>query len=262
MKKIFKFINKFLFVVFLLALVITFFSRNNYRQVDNIHENVILEPIQIETSDKELIRFIDNDYDYELEPLFNYQVDGLIVHKTDYRIFSINKRTSVFPMDLCVIWGENVSSRVFQNKQLKFSQDFRFCMWHWQGDVKVNSDEIANVHLIVNDDNLLKKVESLFRGDQIRVKGKLVNVKAKSIGKPGKYDFDEFSMNSSVSRNDTGAGACEILYVEDIEILKKSNPISYLLFQFSLYGLLILIVINVFVFFKEFYLIRNNKKQN
>lgn len=35
-------------------------------------------------------------------------------------------RGTVFPMDLCLIWGDNAATKVYRNKELKFFKDFRF----------------------------------------------------------------------------------------------------------------------------------------
>jgi len=88
----------------------------------------------------------------------------------------------------------------------------------------------------------------MVRGDQIKIKGKLVNIQAKLANKPGPYDI---TWNSSLSRQDTGAGACELIYVEQAEILKKANVISRTLFRFSSYALLFLITWKIINFIRE-----------
>ena len=80
-------------------------------------------------------------------------------------------------------------------------------------------------------------------GDQVKIKGKLVDIFAKNIGEPGKFDPESFEWKSSVTREDTGGGACETIYVEDIEILKKANTTPDVLFKFSLYGLLLVFLL-------------------
>ena len=42
------------------------------------------------------------------------------------------------------------------------------------------------------------------------------------------------------------AGACEVIYVEDIKFLKKANVIPRILFPLSMYGLLLLVIFNLF----------------
>ena len=85
-------------------------------------------------------------------------------------------------------------------------------------------------------------------GDQVRIEGKLVNVKAKLISPGGRFDSPEYSWNSSTSRTDSGAGACEVIYVEGITILKKANQFWRILFPISLYGILISVILYLFGF--------------
>ncbi len=76
-------------------------------------------------------------------------------------------------------------------------------------------------------------MNSLNAGDRLRIKGKLVDVAAMNtiqanIDKPPSYKWQ-----TSTVRTDTGPGACEIIYIENIEILKKGNQIANNLFNLS-----------------------------
>jgi len=238
-------VNKILFCVLIITIAVTFFTRGNYRKVEKIHPEVLKEPIQTELADKQVIKFSKDEYRYELTPLYQYEINGLVVHKMDYTFFSIYKRDSVFPLDLCLIWGENTKSKVYQSKSLQFSQDARFCFYRWQGKVTFDHAALSNNHLVINNETLEKKIKKISTGDQVEIKGKLVNIKATNLGEAGTFDPEVFEWNSSTDREDSGAGACETIYVEDIKIIKKSNPISHDLYELSFYGLAILFGINV-----------------
>jgi hypothetical protein len=127
-----------------------------------------------------------------------------------------------------------------------FSQDGRWCWVNWSGNVNFNLQELSNNHLLINQRDLLGKLKSIARGDQVKIKGKLVNVKAKPSGST---ESSEITWNSSTSREDSGAGACEVIYVEQIDILKKANVISRILFKLSFYGLLLMVLLSIFKFF-------------
>lgn len=243
-------INKYLFLTLLLIFGITFFTRKNVRNVDEIMPEVLNEPIQQEIYSKEVIGFDKDGYKYQLTPLYNYEISGLLVSKMNYRIFSIHKYESVFPMDLCLIWGSNVESGVYKNRTVKFSQDCRWCWVNWSGNVNFNLNEMSNNHLLINNKDLESKVKTLMASDQIKIKGKLVNVKANIVGKAGKFNSQSISWKTSATRTDSGSGACEVIYVEDIEILKKGNAISYYLFRISFYGLGLLVIWNVALFLR------------
>ncbi len=232
--------KKILFLIFLLATIVSYFAKNNYRAVTDIDPALLNDPIQTGVKNKDIIKFTKDDYQYELTPLYDYELNGFIVHKMDYTLFSIYKLDSVFPMDLCAIWGDNLKNNIYQDKTLKFSQDSRFCFYRWQGNLKVNTSQISNNHLVIENEDLDKKIKALSNGDQVKIKGKLVNVHAKNTGGPGKYDPKEFDWNSSTTRSDSGVGACETIFVRDIEILNKANPIYHNLFTIGLWGLVIM----------------------
>lgn len=245
----YRIISKFIFGILLLVAVITFFTRNNYRSVNNINAAVQSEPIQTEAENQEPIEFTKDDYKYNLTPIYDYEINGLIVQRMNYMWFSVYKTDSVFPSDVCMVWGSNAKNKIYKEESLKFSQDMRFCFAQWSSKTDFNMEEISNNHLVFKNEETEKKAKSLSRGDQVKIKGQLVNIEAKNIGKPGEYDPDFIKWESSISRNDAGAGACEVIYVDSIEILSKANSISHALFEFSFYSLLLLIIFNTILFF-------------
>lgn len=230
-----------------MVFAVTFFSRNNLRGVSEISPEVLRQPVQTETYNSQAIEFTKDGYAYNLTPLYDYEISGLVVGKMDYRIFSLSKLDSVFPFDLCLTWGSNVSGGLYRDRRVRFSQDCRWCWAYWEGGVTVDLNELSNSHLLVNRDDILKLLKSIVRGDQIRIKGKLVNVIARPTGKTGQPDV---TWKSSVSRTDGGAGACEVVFVEEMEILKAANVVSRILFKISSYGLLLLIAWGVIGFFR------------
>lgn len=243
-----KTLNRILFIALLLTAVVTFFSQGNYKSVNDIHPSVLEEPIQEEISTKEPVTFALDEYSYELTPLFDYEINGLIVHKKNYSLSPIYERNKVSPMDLCMIWGSNAQSGVYKEKSLKFSQDYRWCKYRWRGNLTFNVNQAANNHLVTNDQGIVKKIKSLRAGDQVQIKGKLVNIKATSLSEEGSQP-NYFTIRTSTKRTDSGAGACENIYVEELTVLKEGNPISKILFKISTYGLILLFLINLLTIF-------------
>ncbi|MDO8555512.1 MAG: hypothetical protein Q7R75_03025 [bacterium] len=244
---------KILFIFLLIALAVSFFERDNYKTIkqSDIVPSLFGEPLQKEISDKTTVKFTRNDYQYEITPLFNYELNGLVVRKTDYTFLSIYKRSSVFPVDLCVIWGGNLREEVYRNKTLKFEQDMRFCFSKWSGNVNFGVGQFSNNHLVTDNNQMENKLKSLRIGDQIKIKGKLVNVKATLVGEAGKYDPRTFIWNTSTTRTDVGDGACETIFVEEMEILKRADTFMDYLYFFSFYGLVALIFSRIIYFFWE-----------
>lgn len=231
-----------IFLALLVIYGITFFTRNDYRGITEIVPDVLKEPLQKPVIDLKPVTFSKDGYAYELTPRFDYTVNALLVHKLNYKKFSIYKYASVFPMDVSLVWGSNLATKVYQSKKLRFWQDGRFTYWQYEAGVEVNSSEIANEHLIINDRAIERKMNFLNVGDQVRIKGKLVDVVAANTGQANLDKPSLYKWQTSTIRTDTGPGACEIIYVEDIEILKKGNPVSCGLFSLSYYGMIILVL--------------------
>ncbi|OGB65633.1 hypothetical protein A2296_02650 [candidate division CPR3 bacterium RIFOXYB2_FULL_35_8] len=241
----FKKLNLIVFLILIATLVTTYFTRNNYRNIDNIHPAILTIPKQESLKDNKQFTFDREGYRYEVTPLFDYEINGFIVSSYNYAFIRFYKRDNVFPVDLCMLWGKNMETKIYQSKDVNFSQDTRFCYFSYTGEVSFNHDEISNNHIVVDNDMLEKQFTSLNSGDQVRIKGKLVNIKATSISKLNEYDPPYFEWNTSTTREDSGAGACETIYVEELEILQKGNHISALLFTVSIYALIVYTVINI-----------------
>ncbi len=73
-------------------------------------------------------------------------------------------------------------------------------------EIKTHS---ANMHMIPANSEVRDKLASVRKGHLIMLKGKLVNVTAN----------DGWHWNTSTTRADTGAGACELVWVDQIEVL-------------------------------------------
>lgn len=157
---------------------------------------------------------------YTVEPLFDYRLDGVVVslhdsdalgdiyHFKEWKDF-INLR------DLCVVWGDNVATGAFRDMHYRNST---WTCWISTDDALAAQrfawDRLSNNHLLSHDPAIRKAIESAEIGDQIRLFGQLA-----------RYSHaGGFSRGTSVVRTDTGNGACETVYVERLEIVRKSNP--------------------------------------
>ncbi len=65
------------------------------------------------------------------------------------------------------------------------------------------------MHLISASRDIRKRLSRVRKGDVVRIKGYLVKVDA----------GDNWHWQSSLTRKDTGEGACELVWVEEFEIL-------------------------------------------
>jgi len=240
-------INGYIFLILFIILITTFFTRNNIHNVDEITDKATNQPVQEEIPNAEEIKFEKDGYLWQLTPLYDYEISGLVVGRMNYEIFSIDKYTSLFPIDLGLIWGSNVATKVYQDKRVKFKQDSRWCWAWWESGVVFNLNEFSNNHLFTREKDLSDEAKKINRGDQVTIKGKLVDVIATPLEANG-VSGQNITWKSSITREDDGAGACEIIYVEDIEVLKKGNMLSRFLFWFSFYGLIFIIIWSISYF--------------
>lgn len=243
-------IKKYVFWGSLCIFSVSFFLRKDLKSINEIMPEVLSEPVQIESTQAYPIVFTRNNYRFEVTPLYAYSISGLVVSRFDYSKVPLEKVDQAFPVDLCLIWGSNVRNRVYQNKGIQFSQDCRFCYFRWDHEVdNFNMDALSNNHLLVDNHVLEKKIKSILRGDQVQIRGLLVSLKAVNISKSDTFNPPYMTWQSSVTRKDSGAGACEVIYVEDVKILKKGHPVYVFLFKTSFSLLLAMIGWAIISFF-------------
>ena len=86
--------------------------------------------------------------------------------------------------------------------------------YRWRTDTlpiprKAIQHNSANMHMIPADNAVESTLDDVREGHVVEIRGKLVWVDGD----------DGWSWKSSLKRTDTGAGACELIYVEEIRIL-------------------------------------------
>ncbi len=251
-KKRNKVIERIFFWSLILFLFFSFFARNNFKSVRNPNPELFSEPIRSELSDKKDIEFYSDGFKFTLTPLYEYEMSVLVVNRLSYNWFSLTRADSAFPMDLCVTWGENIRNGAYRHPSVTFRQDVRFCFGNWERESNFTWKEVSNNHLVIKDEEILKKAISIVSGDQIRLKGKLVNVKTENIdGELGKYENQISNWSSSTKLGDSGPGACEVVLVEKLEIIKKGNPFFFYGFKIALYILTGIVFWKIAAFFWE-----------
>ena len=184
-------------------------------------------PLQRETSAKPF-DFEYSDSSYTIEPLAEYDIYGLVVTHNDPSGWGdiYHDDSSVDFRDLCLMWGANLNSVIFDN--------FEFWSEPWTCNARTYSEAavqafdqsaLGNNHLLSADDAVRRTINSVRIGDQIHLTGLLINYYP-----PG---MSEYGRRSSLTRDDTGNGACEVLYVKSAEILKRGPAIGYEMFTWG-----------------------------
>ena len=184
---------------------------------EDIHPEVRKDPRQGPTQ-REPFNFEYRGASYEVKPVYSYKIAGLVVSHNDIGSVwdSYHTSDSVDTKDLCVIWGGNTLVDTFN--LVNFSSGSWTCYARWGPGVSMNLDELSNNHLITNQDHIRDLIAKTRVGDQVVIEGMLVNYR-----QPGKMGW----RNSSTTRDDTGNTACEVVFVEDMRVLKRGTPILY-----------------------------------
>jgi hypothetical protein len=114
------------------------------------------------------------------------------------------------PVDVALGWGKMSDEAVLA--RIDVSQSGRFYHWRYEGAAPIPHREIelssANMHLIPATKTIERKLKNLRPGNVVVLKGYLVDVQ----GEGG------FRWRSSLTREDTGSGACELIWVEEVGI--------------------------------------------
>lgn len=99
--------------------------------------------------------------------------------------------------------------------RLSVSQRNRFYYYRWSNNPPIPSNEIitsiANVHIIPANSEIEKQVKSAKQGQIISLKGYLVHYKEGD-------SRNWWDWKSSMTRSDTGDGACEVFFVEKVRL--------------------------------------------
>ena len=137
-----------------------------------------------------------------LQPLAGFSIRARVLGSEPYRL---DREARFAPLDLALGWGRMRETAVLS--RLQISQGGRWYRYRWQGDPPIPRDEIvrssANMHMIPADGRVAAALASIDRDDNVRIDGWLVEVQA----------ADGWRWRSSLTRDDQGQGACEVVYV-------------------------------------------------
>jgi len=163
---------------------------------------VATEPQQTEVEDAVPFAFRE----FTLTPLAKFSLHGRVLLASRYRL---GREAALAPYDLGIGWQRMSDSAVLRG--LRLSQSARFLHWRWRDAPPIPEAEItrsaANIHLIPASRYIASRIAALRPGQLVSLQGRLVEA-----SRP-----DGWRWRSSLSRSDSGNGACELLYVEAID---------------------------------------------
>ena len=202
------------------------------------------EPLQ-EASNKPVFSAIIKGYAYTLTPKATYDISGLVVsqHRGDALLNLDHKADPGNIKDVCLVSGDVITNGSY--RKVKYRSGEFTCEYSWSGVMAppFAAEKISNNHLIPANEAIAGDIRAIRTGDQIRLKGLLVDYKVTSAGR------DIFTRRTSLIRDDTGNGACEILYVTDVTVVRSGNHLEADAASYARYASLGLFVALVIVWF-------------
>lgn len=143
---------------------------------------------------------------YHITPLASFVIKAKVLSKNNYLL---GRESDLSPIDLALGW-KKMSDEAVLNK-IVITQSGRW--YHWQVDdfhiprIEIETQS-ANMHLIPASNAVESMIKKVKQGQIIDMRGYLVRVDAK----------DGWHWLSSLTRNDTGAHACELVFVESFNV--------------------------------------------
>ncbi|GGA03025.1 hypothetical protein GCM10011326_12960 [Salipiger profundus] len=142
---------------------------------------------------------------HRLRTVARFELEALVLARRDY---SFGREAGFSGTDLALGWGR--MSNPVHVEEVKVTQARRFYFWSQKPGSKLTPDEVtrssSNMHLILTESAHHDAMKAIGKGDVVVIEGWLVDV----TGPKGR------EWRSSRRRDDTGAGACEIILVDRI----------------------------------------------
>ncbi len=230
---------KYLIPLSFLLLLISFWNRNDLSD-DMVVVNELKEEPTQKKIDKSAFSVNVNKVDYEIQPMFDYELYGLVVsyelHDGNYNLHKRwNDHLNI--ADYCVVWDKSAFTKHlpkinFWNGQFTCNISTKD-MQAWES---FDPTQLSNNHLISDEKYIRKKLRKIKIGDQIRISGWLSSYKNLNSGG---------TRGTSITREDEGNGACETIYVKEVSILRHYNSIWRKLMYLSLLVFIVSLVIYV-----------------
>lgn len=164
------------------------------------------EPLQENLEKNDLQSFKKEKF--LITPVKKYKITARVLRKENYHF---GQNSEILPIDLVLGWSIMSDIKTIEDNKIKITQSNRFYFWHIDNFEKISRKEIetnsANVHIVSMNKEIEEKIKDLDKGDLVYLEGYLINVLDTS---------NNYRLASSLSRSDTGAGACEVILVTNV----------------------------------------------
>jgi len=144
---------------------------------------------------------------FKITPLAKFSIEAMVLSRKRYYF---GRAAKLVPVDLALGWGPMSDERIL--KLIKITQSNRFYYWFVKSYPIPKQDIIshsANMHLIPVNSDIRSKIKKTRKGSLVKFSGYLVKATCD----------DGWQWNSSLRRDDAGNGACELVWVDEFELL-------------------------------------------
>jgi len=144
-------------------------------------------------------------HDYRITPLADFSIRAKLLSREHY---FLGREAELSPVDFALGWGPMSDESTLRD--IEISQSGRWYRWR-SDNLPIPRRKVArfssNMHIIPADDVVADMIDDILIGQVVDLSGYLVRVDAD----------DGWRWISSLSREDTGAGACELFYVKQVQ---------------------------------------------
>jgi hypothetical protein len=143
---------------------------------------------------------------FRIIPLQTFALEARVLSVEPYWF---DHQAALSPVDLALGWGPMSDSAVLDH--IDISQGGRFYHWHVDAfpiprrDIEINS---ANMHLIPANAEIERTLKRVRRGHIVTLAGMLIEARSQN----------GWLWRSSLTREDTGAGACELVWITGLAL--------------------------------------------
>lgn len=180
-------------------------SSNSFGDIDK-EKLLLTEPLQEDLSNEDLKPFVKEEF--TITPVKRYRISARILRRENYYFSETHE---ILPIDLVLGWNIMSDLKTIKDNSIDISQSNRFYYWKIPSFEKIKREMIeinsANVHIGAINKEIKNELENLDKNDLIYFEGYLVNV----VNNKNGYRFV-----SSLTRKDTGAGACEVFLITKV----------------------------------------------
>ena len=144
--------------------------------------------------------------DFEIAPRASYDIEARVLSVEPYRV---DGGAKLSPLDFAVGWGPMSDTAVLDHFRVTQGARF-FTIYPDEEAIDLDTALLgsANMHLIPDNGLVLEQLKEVRAGNIVRLQGYLVDVSGP----------DGYAWTTSLTRQDTGAGACELFYVEKVDV--------------------------------------------